>query len=41
MQQALEILGAYIERYCYGQMSIDEVLTRSEREINAILSTNR
>lgn len=41
MQQALEILGAYIERYCYGQMTIDEVLTRSEREINALLSTNR
>lgn len=37
MDRALETLGAYIERFCYGHLTIDETLERAEDEINAIL----
>ncbi|MEZ4699042.1 MAG: ABC transporter substrate-binding protein [Rhodothermales bacterium] len=41
MQQALEIVGAYIERFCYGQIAANEVLPRMEEDLNALLAPNR
>jgi ABC-type glycerol-3-phosphate transport system substrate-binding protein len=40
-QRAAEILGAYIERFCYGHFTIQETLDRAERDVNALLSVNR
>ncbi len=37
MDRALETLGAYIERFCYGHLTIDETLERAEKDINALL----
>lgn len=34
-------LGAYIERFCYGRMSVEETLSRAEREVNALLRRNQ
>jgi multiple sugar transport system substrate-binding protein len=34
-------LGAYIERFCYGRMSVEETLRRAEREVNALLRRNQ
>ncbi len=39
--RAADILGAYIERFCYGQISAEEALERAERDINAVLASNR
>ena len=39
--RAKGMLGAYIERFCYGRMSIDETLSRAEKEVNALLRRNR
>lgn len=39
--RALDILGAYIERFCYGQIGIDEMLERAEQDVNAVLASNR
>ena len=36
--RALDMLGAYIERFCYGRLSLDETLERAERDINALLA---
>ncbi len=36
--QVMEILGAYIERFCYGQLTVEETLDRAEAEINALLA---
>lgn len=41
VSRALEVLGAYIERFCYGRISMDEMLDRAERDINAILAPNK
>ncbi len=40
VERALSILGAYIERFCYGYMEPEEMLERATREINALLSRN-
>jgi multiple sugar transport system substrate-binding protein len=37
----LDILGAYIERFCYGRIGAEELLERAERDINAVLAPNR
>jgi hypothetical protein len=37
MDRALETLGAYIERFCYGHLTIDQTLDRAEKEVNALL----
>ncbi len=34
------IVGAYIERFCYGDLTVDETLRRAEEEVNALLSRN-
>jgi hypothetical protein len=39
--RAQSILGAYIERFTYGRMGIDETLRRAERDINALLRRQR
>lgn len=39
--RALDILGAYIERFCYGRIGIDEMLERAEQDVNAVLAPNR
>ncbi|NND70053.1 MAG: hypothetical protein HKN43_00580, partial [Rhodothermales bacterium] len=36
--QVMDILGAYIERFCYGRLSVEETLERAEKEINALLA---
>ena len=41
MPQALEMLGAYIERFCYGHLTVEEFLERSEQDLNGLLATNR
>ncbi len=39
--RAADILGAYIERFCYGHLTADEVLERATRDVNAVLAPNR
>lgn len=39
--RAKGMLGAYIERFCYGRMSVEEALSRAEKEVNALLLRNR
>lgn len=39
--RAADILGAYIERFCYGQISAEDALERAERDVNAVLASNR
>ncbi len=39
--RAADILGAYIERFCYGHLTADEVLTRATRDVDAVLAPNR
>ena len=39
--RAADILGAYIERFCYGQIGAEEALERAERDVNAVLASNR
>lgn len=38
--RALDILGAYVERFCYGHLDAEEMLTRAERDVNALLIRN-
>ena len=40
MFQATDILGAYLERFCYGQLSVEETLNRAEEDINALLAVS-
>ena len=40
-QRAAEIVGAYIERFCYGHLTVQETLDRAERDVNALLSVNK
>lgn len=40
MFQATDILGAYLERFCYGQLSVEETLDRAEKDINALLAVS-
>ena len=37
--QVADLLGAYIERFCYGRITADEALSRAEEDINALLAT--
>jgi multiple sugar transport system substrate-binding protein len=39
--RAMDILGAYVERFCYGGIDAQDMLTRAERDVNAILAPNR
>lgn len=39
--RALDILGAYIERFCYGRIGRDEMLERAAGDIDALLRVNR
>lgn len=39
--RAADILGAYIERFCYGHLTAEEVLERATRDVNAVLAPNR
>ncbi len=39
--RAADILGAYIERFCYGHLTADQVLERATRDIDAVLAPNR
>ena len=39
--RALDILGAYVERFCYGHLDAEEMLERAERDVNALLIRNR
>ena len=41
MSRALEVIGAYIERFCYGRLSAEETLIRAERDVNALLAPNK
>lgn len=40
VNRAKGILGAYIERFCYGRLSVEETLRRAERDANALLRRN-
>ena len=39
--RAEDILGAYIERFCYGHLDAEKMLERAERDVNALLIRNR
>lgn len=39
--RALDILGAYIEQFCYGRLEAGEMLRLAERDMNAVLAPNR
>lgn len=39
--RAGDILGAYIEQFAYGAIGADEALARAERDVNAVLASNR
>jgi ABC-type glycerol-3-phosphate transport system substrate-binding protein len=38
--RAMDVLGAYIERFAYGHLTVEETLDRAERDVNAILALN-
>lgn len=39
--RASDVMGGYIEQYCYGRIGSDELLSRAERDVNAVLARNR
>ena len=39
--RALDMLGAYVERFCYGHIDAEEMLDRAQRDIDALLARNR
>lgn len=39
--RAMDVLGAYIERFCYGHLTAEETLERAARDVDAILAPNR
>jgi multiple sugar transport system substrate-binding protein len=39
--RAMDVLGAYIERFCYGRIDAQDMLDRAERDVNATLAPNR
>jgi len=41
MARASEIVGAYVERFCYGRIGIDEMLERAQRDVDALLDRNK
>jgi ABC-type glycerol-3-phosphate transport system substrate-binding protein len=41
ISRALEMIGAYIERFCYGRITADDLLVRAERDIDALLAPNK
>ncbi|NNE34874.1 MAG: extracellular solute-binding protein [Rhodothermales bacterium] len=40
-QRVTELLGAYIERFCYGHMDGPTMLRRAEDDINRMFAANR
>lgn len=41
LSRASDVLGAYIERFCYGHLSVEETLSRAARDVDAVLAPNR
>ena len=41
MARASEIIGAYVERFCYGDIGIDDMLERAQRDVDALLDRNQ
>lgn len=39
--RAADILGAYIERFCYGHLDAETTLERAARDVDAVLAPNR
>ena len=39
--RAADILGAYIERFCYGHLDAETMLERAARDVDAVLAPNR
>lgn len=39
-KRSLEIMGAYIERFCYGHLSLEETLRRMAHDVDAHVQTN-
>lgn len=39
-QRVTDLLGAYIERFCYGHLDVQTTLERAEADINKILAAN-
>jgi multiple sugar transport system substrate-binding protein len=39
--RALELLGAYIEKFCYGELTVDQTLADATRDMNALLGRNK
>lgn len=39
--RAADILGAYIERFCYGLIDAETMLERAARDVDAVLAPNR
>ena len=41
MSRVLDVIGAYVERFCYGRMTVEEALAGAERDVNALLEPNK
>ena len=41
IQRAADAIGAYLERFVYGRMTEQDLLTRMQRDVSAILETNK
>ncbi len=41
VSRASDVVGGYIEQFVYGRISEDEMLSRAERDVNAVLAPNR
>jgi hypothetical protein len=41
MARASDIIGAYVERFCYGRIGIDDMLDRAQRDVDALLDRNK
>ena len=39
--RAGDIIGAYVERFCYGHLGAEEMLERAQRDVDALLARNR
>lgn len=40
IQRAADMVGAYLERFVYGRMTEDDMLTRMQRDVSAVLEAN-
>ncbi len=38
--RAMDVLGGYIERFCYGELTKDEMLTQAAADVDALLGVN-